>query len=182
MRTTRVGAALLVIALAGCTASSNPDGTGSTPASSLPASASAPATPGCPADTHTIQSLFGEPIEHVEGEVNGSTEQVCAFSTSTTDLGALSVAYLRFPRPELGVKTLAEARQQYGSPLAGHTIVSMPSWGADAFLDETMLPSRDLVAEFAWVPGFEIILGMHADDRHVAQRRELIDKLVTITR
>ena len=182
MRTVTVSAALLMAALAACTGSAGAVRPPST-ASSAKAPSGAPSViRGCPADKHDIESLLGETITHVEGMTRGSTEQVCAFSTSSTDMGALSVVYLRFPRPELDVRTLAGARRLYGSPLTGHTIVSMPSWGTDAFLDESVIPDRDLVAEFAWVPGFEIILGMHSSDRHVAERRQLINRLVAFTR
>ena len=80
------------------------------------------------------------------------------------------------------LKPLSHYQEKYGSPLQGHTVVSKPEWGTDAFLDETNLPDQNLVAEFAWVPGYEIILGMHSDDSHVAQRRILVDHLVALTR
>jgi hypothetical protein len=182
MRTVRACAALLLVALAACTGSSDAVGPGSKASSSATSSDADSVIPGCPTDAGSIESLFSQAITHVEGAANGSTEQVCAFGTSATDLGALSVTYLRFPRPELAVRTLADARRRYGTPLPGHRVVSMPSWGTDAFLDESILPNQDLVAEFAWVPGFEIILGMHSDDRHVAERRRLINRLVALTR
>lgn len=195
MRTARAAAALLVLGLAACTGSSNgssslngsssSNGTSSSNGSSSTASAPTAATSssvspprGCPTTKAAIAELLGENVERAEGATSTSTAQVCAFGTSTTDLGALSVAYLRFPRVDLKARTLAQARDLYGSTLAGHTVIDMPSWGADAFLDESVLPDRNVTAEFAWVPGFEIILGMHSDDRHVAQRRELIDRLV----
>lgn len=165
---------MLVCTLAACT-----DG-----GSAGPGASSGPATPipGCPATTQRIESLLSETITHSEGAVSGSNAQVCAFSTDSLDVSALSVVYLRFPRDELEVKTLAGARRVYGSALAGHTVVSKPSWGPNAFLDESTLPGKNLIAEFAWVPGFEVILGMHVDDPHVPQRRRLIDEMVALTR
>jgi len=184
MRTGRAAAALLVLGLAACTGSSNGGGP---PPSAGPSSTTATAsaevpTAGCPTTASAVAKLFGETIVRAEGATDTSTAQVCAFGTSDTDLGALSVAYLRFPRADLKAKTLAQARRLYGSTLAGHTVVDMPGWGAGAFLDESVLPDQNVTAEFAWVPGFEIILGMHSDDRDVDQRRHLIDRLVAFAR
>ena len=183
-------ALLLVVAgVAGCTSSSGANGSGSSgPGSGTAAEPSSSATttphalPGCPATLVQIEALLGEPIVRVEGAVGGSTAQVCAFGTSTTDLGALSVAYLRFPRADLAAKNLAQAYRRYGAPLAGHTIVRMPSWGAGAFLDESQLAEQNVTAEFAWIAGYEVILGMHSDDPHVGSRRSLIDRLVSFAR
>ncbi len=179
--TVRALAAILAVTLVACSTSTGAVRPSSPASSASAPSVAAPAPPGCPTGTHAIESLLGEPIADADGPANGSTEQICAFTTSATDVGALSVVYLRFPRPELEVRSLAGARRLYGSPMTGHTIIAMPSWGADAFLDESILPKQNLIAEFAWVPGFEIILGMHTGDRHAAERRQLIDRLVAFT-
>lgn len=182
MRGWGAAAAALMMSLAACASPTGEPGSGPGTATSAVSGSADAETPGCPTDTHAMATLLGAPIEDVEGATSGSTEQLCAFSTDAADPGALGVIFLLFPRPQLGVADLAGARRRYGAPLPGHTIVSMPSWGVDAFLDESILPSRNLVAEFAWVPGYEIILGMHADDRHVAERRNLIQKVVALAR
>lgn len=181
MRRADLAAALvtIVITVAGCSGSSGGK-QGSAPPPSTGATSAALA--GCPTNEREVAAVLGEPIKHVEGSINGSTEQLCAFGTDANDPGALGVVFLRFPRPEIGVSTLAQARQRYGAPLAGHTIVSMPSWGEGAFLDDSVLPDRNLVADFAWLPRYELILGMHATDPHAVNRRQLIERLVALTR